>query len=205
MSAPALPSLATRITTARLVLRAPRVDDVGPLRAALRSNEAHLQPFTPEPPPGTAVSTITAVSKSIARQRTEWRTGRAFSLLVWPPPQDPQRVLGRVALTGIMRGAFHSAYLGYWVDHRLQGQGIGTELVGAAVAFAFGPAGLHRVQAAIMPRNERSVRLIKRLGFRQEGLAERYLQIAGTWEDHAIFALTREEWDATARAIGPTP
>lgn len=198
MASPEIPSLATRLTTERLVLRAPRVDDVGPLRLALRSNEAHLTPFTPAPPAGASVTTITAVSKSIARQRSEWRSGRTFSFLVWPRGDRAPRVIGRVALSGVMRGAFHSAYLGYWIDHAEVGRGLATEAVRAVVGFAFEVAGLHRVQAAIMPRNERSVRLITRIGFRREGLAERYLQIAGVWEDHALFAMTREEWDATA-------
>ena len=68
-----------------------------------------------------------------------------------------------------------------------------TEGIQAVLDFAFGPAGLHRVQAAIMPRNPRSLRVIEKLGFRREGYAERYLQIAGKWEDHVVFARTREE------------
>jgi len=61
------------------------------------------------------------------------------------------------------------------------------------LSFAFEQAELHRIQAAIMPKNPRSIRVIQKLGFRQEGYAVRYLQIAGKWEDHLLFARTREE------------
>ena len=82
---------------------------------------------------------------------------------------------------------------GYWMAADCQGRGLVTEAIRVLLDFGFGPAGLHRVQAAIMPRNARSLRVIEKLGFRREGYAERYLQIAGKWEDHIIFARTREE------------
>lgn len=63
-----------------------------------------------------------------------------------------------------------------------------------ALRFAFAEAGLHRVQAAVMPRNGASIRVLEKTGFRREGLSLRYLQINGVWEDHLIFAITREEW-----------
>ena len=66
------------------------------------------------------------------------------------------------------------------------------------VAFAFGPLGLHRVQAAVMPNNPASLRVLDKAGFRREGLAERYLQIAGVWADHVLFATTVEEWARNA-------
>ena len=75
-----------------------------------------------------------------------------------------------------------------------------TEAVGAVLRFAFGPLGLHRVQAGVMPRNAASIAVVKKLGFREEGLSARYLQIAGTWEDHVTFAMTSEDWaDLTVR------
>jgi ribosomal-protein-alanine N-acetyltransferase len=103
-------------------------------------------------------------------------------------------IVGRVALGGVLRGAFQNAYLGYWVDEDRQNRGLMTEAVAAATAFAFGPAGLHRVQAAVMPRNVASQRVLEKAGYRQEGLAQRYLCIAGQWEDHLLFATTAEEW-----------
>jgi ribosomal-protein-alanine N-acetyltransferase len=69
-----------------------------------------------------------------------------------------------------------------------------TEAVRGAFAFAFGAAKLHRVQIAIMPRNVASLRVMEKLGVRREGIAPRYLRIAGAWEDHVIFAVTAEDW-----------
>jgi ribosomal-protein-alanine N-acetyltransferase len=108
--------------------------------------------------------------------------------------ENDARILGRIALGGVLRGAFCNAYLGYWIDERHQGKGLTTEAVRAATTFAFRSAGLHRVQAAVMPRNAASIRVLGKAGYREEGLAQRYLCIAGTWEDHILFAVTAEEW-----------
>jgi ribosomal-protein-alanine N-acetyltransferase len=69
-----------------------------------------------------------------------------------------------------------------------------TEAVRAATTFAFRTVGLHRLQAAVMPRNGGSQRVLEKVGYRREGTALRYLCIAGEWEDHVIFAVTSEEW-----------
>ncbi len=186
------PSLTTRLVTPRLVLRAPRTGDVGEIRRIMRVNHEHLRPWNPAPPPGEDPSSITEVSKTVLRQRRDWKHGSGYVFMV-ADREEPARFIGKIALSGIMRGAMYGAYLGYWMSAESQGQGLATEAIVAVLDFAFGPAGLHRVQAAIMPRNERSLRVIGKLGFRREGYAERYLQIAGRWEDHIIFAMTREE------------
>jgi [ribosomal protein S5]-alanine N-acetyltransferase len=187
-----VPPLSTRLLTSRLLMRAPRTGDVGEIRRLLRYNHAHLKPWNPAPPAGEDPSSITEITKAVLRQRRDWKGGRSF---VFMPAlrATPSRFVGKVALNGIMRGAMYGAYLGYWMDVDHQGQGLVTEAIEAVLGFAFGPAGLHRVQAAIMPRNEKSLRVIEKLGFRREGYAERYLQIAGRWEDHILFARTREE------------
>lgn len=186
------PSLTTRLVTPRLVLRAPRTGDVAEIRRIMRTNHEHLRPWNPAPPPGEDPSSITEVSKTVLRQRRDWKHGSGYVFMV-ADREAPARFIGKIALSGIMRGAMYGAYLGYWMSEESQGQGLATEAIVAVLDFAFGPAGLHRVQAAIMPRNERSLRVIGKLGFRREGYAERYLQIAGRWEDHIIFAMTREE------------
>jgi ribosomal-protein-alanine N-acetyltransferase len=187
------PPPSTRILTERLVLRAPRPADVPALRGALRRNADHLRPWSAAPAPGEDASSLTSVSRAILRHRRDWRTGAAYVLLL-SPREDERRVIGRLALGGILRGVFQSAYLGYWIDAEMQGRGLVTEAVRAATSFALGPAGLHRVQAAVMPRNAPSLRVMEKVGYRREGLSERYLCIDGKWEDHVIFAVTAEEW-----------
>lgn len=162
------------------------------MRRLLRHNREHLAPWNPAPEPGVDPTSITAVSNMILRHRREWKTGRAFAFLV-TPKEDTERLIGKIALTGIHRGALNGAYLGYFMDVDQQGAGLCTEGIRAVLDFAYGPAGLHRIQAAIMPSNAKSLRVIEKLGFRREGYAERYLRIAGTWEDHVLFARTREE------------
>jgi ribosomal-protein-alanine N-acetyltransferase len=158
----------------------------------LRHNESHLKPWNPLPRPGEDPTSITEVSNTVLRQRREWKTGRSYAFML-AERAAPARFVGKVALNGVLRGAMHGAYLGYWMDVDHQNGGLCTEAIGAVLDFAFGVAALHRVQAAIMPHNPRSLRVIEKLGFRREGYAERYLQIAGKWEDHILFARTHEE------------
>jgi ribosomal-protein-alanine N-acetyltransferase len=186
------PPLTTRIVTPRLVLRPPRTNDVGEVRRMLRKNQLHLKPWNPAPPPGEDPTSITEVSNSVLRQRRDWKRGSGYVFMV-ATREKPATFIGKIALNGVMRGAMYGAYLGYWMDEDVQTRGLGTEGIAAVLDFAFEAAGLHRIQAAIMPRNARSLRVIEKLGFRREGYAERYLQIAGRWEDHVIFAKTREE------------
>ena len=190
-----LPSIATRVVTERLLLRPPRTTDVPELRRALRANAVHLRPWSAAPAPGEDPSSITAVSRTIIRNRREWKRGQAFTFFI-TPRQDDGHIIGRIALGGVLLGAFRNAYLGYWIDGEQQGRGLTTEAVGAATGFAFGTAHLHRVQAAVMPCNAASHRVLTKVGYRPEGLAARYLFVAGAWEDHVVYAMTSEEWTA---------
>lgn len=100
---------------------------------------------------------------------------------------------GQLTLGTVVRGALCSAWVGYWVDATLAGRGIATGAVALAVDHAFGPVGLHRVEATARPENTASLRVLAKLGFREEGLLLRYLEVAGRWRDHSCLALTREE------------
>lgn len=106
---------------------------------------------------------------------------------------DDDRLVGRVSLDNIVRGAWQNATIGYFVDQEHNGRGVATRAVIDAVRFAFREIGLHRVQAGVMPRNVASIRVVEKAGFRYEGLAPRYLQINGVWEDHNMYAITVED------------
>ena len=203
------PPLSIQLETTRLVLRPPHPTDVPAVRHLLRRNAEHLRPWSPVPRAGEDPSSLTEISKGILQQRREWSKGEAFVFFIvarsdpsggvpsgaWIGGEDGA-LLGRIALRGVMRGAFLSAHLGYWVDGGQQSKGVATEAVRKAVSFAFDTLGLHRVEAAVMPKNAASLRVLAKLGFRKEGESPRYLQIAGRWEDHHLFALTEEEWPA---------
>ncbi len=169
------------------------------MRRLVRHNQAHLSPWNPAPRPGEDPTSITEVSNTVLRHRREWKNGRAFVFML-ALHAEPARFIGKIALNGVMRGAMHGAYLGYWIDADHQSSGLCTEGIRAVLDFAFGPAKLHRIQAAIMPRNSRSIRVIEKLGFRREGYAARYLQIAGNWEDHILYAKTSEEHPSSSAA-----
>jgi ribosomal-protein-alanine N-acetyltransferase len=99
------------------------------------------------------------------------------------------KVVGVVNINEIVAGAFQSAYLGYYGMSNFARTGLMTEALRAAVAYAFSELGLHRVEANIQPGNTASTALVRRLGFKQEGLSPRYLRINGEWRDHERWAL----------------
>lgn len=101
-------------------------------------------------------------------------------------------LVGFARLSNVVLGAFRNAYLGYAVDRRHNGRGIGTLLVRHAVALAW-ERGLHRVQAAVRTDNPGSLRVMEKAGFRREGLALNYLELDGAWRDHVLHAVTRED------------
>jgi ribosomal-protein-alanine N-acetyltransferase len=106
--------------------------------------------------------------------------GRRLPLIVLAA----ETLAGVISLNEIVRGAFQSSYLGYYAYPGSAGQGAMTRGLALALAHAFGPAGLHRVEANIQPANHRSLALVRRAGFRHEGFSPRYLHIDGAWRDH---------------------
>ena len=104
-----------------------------------------------------------------------------------------EHATGQVTIDNIVRGALRSGYLGYWIDRRVAGRGMASLAVALVCDHAFGEVGLHRVQADIRPENLPSQRLVERLGFRQEGVLRRYLDIDGDWRDHLSYALLAED------------
>ena len=101
-----------------------------------------------------------------------------------------------MTLSSIQRGPFQSAFIGYWVDEALAGRGLVPEAVVVTLRFAFEAISLHRVEISIIPRNPASRRVVEKLGIREEGVALRFLEIDGVWEDHVRYAITAEEWAA---------
>lgn len=101
---------------------------------------------------------------------------------------------GYITISNIVRGLFCSGYLGYGAFAAGAGRGLMTAGMQAVVEEAFGPLGLHRLEANIQPTNTRSQALVRRLGFRREGFSPRYLKVDGDWRDHERYALTAEDW-----------
>lgn len=109
---------------------------------------------------------------------------------------DDDTLAGVVNFSEIIRGAFQSAYVGYYAFTPSAGRGYISEGLALALDFAFGELALHRVEANVQPANDRSLALIERIGFVREGYSSRYVKIAGRWRDHVRFAMLAEEWIA---------
>ncbi|MCY4069174.1 MAG: GNAT family protein [Acidimicrobiaceae bacterium] len=136
------------------------------------------------------------------RRERQHGTGYGFGVFV------NKSFRGEMNLSAIQRGPFQSCYVGYWIDEAVAGNGYTPEALVVVARFAFEELALHRLQVAIVPRNTSSLRVVEKLGLRYEGLAERYLEINGVWEDHHRFAMTAEEWrmrseELTARWVAP--
>ena len=112
-------------------------------------------------------------------------------------------LVGVVNILEIVRGSFQSAYLGYYLFHPFGGLGYMTEALVLVIDRAFRELGLHRLEANVQPDNDRSVRLVKRLGFRCEGVSPRYLKVGGRWRDHARWAVLRDEWHPAKSSANP--
>ncbi|HEU4535216.1 MAG TPA: GNAT family protein, partial [Polyangiaceae bacterium] len=178
--------LSTQLWSERLLLRPPRASDAAALRRLLVANAEHLRPWSPAPAAGADPLSLLELTRGLLRQRREWREDRTYAF-VMAQRHEPALPIGRVTLSHVARNAFQNAYLGYWLDARQQARGLMTEAVARVVDFAFDDLKLHRVQAAVLPRNAASRRVLAKAGFREEGLARRYLQIAGRWQDHLLF------------------
>jgi ribosomal-protein-alanine N-acetyltransferase len=107
--------------------------------------------------------------------------------------RDSGRIAGVLIISQIVRGAFQSAYLGYYAHARHAGHGYMREAMAQTVEHAFGPIGLHRLEANIQPSNAPSIALARSAGFRLEGFSPRYLLIGGQWRDHERYAITADE------------
>lgn len=116
-------------------------------------------------------------------------TGFGFGIFV------DEVFVGEITISGVMRGPLQSAYVGYWIDERVAGQGLMPESLVVVLDYCFETLRLHRVEVNIIPRNSASKRVVEKVGIRCEGVAERYLEIDGAWEDHARYAITVEEWN----------
>ncbi|MGZ4120786.1 MAG: GNAT family N-acetyltransferase [Actinomycetota bacterium] len=156
----------------------------------LLRNRGFLQPYdTARPDDFWTAETQRNLLEQAAAEAADG-TGYAFGIY---DLRDGE-LAGRVALSNVVRKAWQNTTLGYWVDQARNGRGLATGAARLAVRFAFEDAGLHRVQAGVMPRNAGSIRVLENIGMRYEGLSKRYLLINGVWEDHRIYAITGEEW-----------
>ncbi|WP_306119597.1 MULTISPECIES: GNAT family protein [unclassified Roseitalea] len=153
--------------------------------AALRAQSAtFLKPWEPVWPRNDL--TRPAFRARLRRYNNEIRAGTGYPFLVCRNGDDV--ILGGITLGNIRRGVAQNGQIGYWIGARFAGQGYMTEAVALICEFAFARNGLHRLEAACIPGNNRSIRLLERNGFHREGILAAYLKINGAWRDHVLYA-----------------
>ncbi len=199
-----------RLVTRRLVLRPPKKSDFEEWAYVRGASQDFLRPW--EPLWTDDHLTLSSFKRRVAWARAEVTAGRSFPFLIFAeeaavrsgsafsdygdPGDAPPRtegLVGGVTLEHVRRGASMSAALGYWLGVHFVEQGFMTEALAAVVEFAFDDLGLSRLEAACLPENFRSRRLLERTGFNEESRAAAYLQIAGLWRDHLIYERRRPE------------
>lgn len=122
----------------------------------------------------------------LKRYQQDARTDAGYAFFVLD--QGTRRLVGGMTLSAIRRGVAQAAVVGYWIGTAETGRGLATAALGRLLRHAFDDLGLHRVEAACMPRNAASLRVLGKCGFEREGLARGYLKIDGCWEDHVLLA-----------------
>jgi len=188
----ALPS-PLRLYGRRVVLRPLTAQDFAEWSEVRRRNEEWLTPWEPRRPPAGLDPTVNRdafVARCAARDR-DASAGLAYGFGVFAD----QRLAGEVNLNHVLRGAMQSGTIGYWIDRARAGQGLIAESVVVVAKFAFEQLDLHRLEICIVPRNTNSRRVMEKLGLREEGIASRFLEINGVWEDHVRYGITVEEWN----------
>ncbi len=186
----------TTLFANRVVLRPLVSDDFPQWREVRRANLEWLTKWEPKRLPASpdVIEDRSAFSMRCHSRERERQLGSGYGFGVFVGGN----FAGEVNLNSVQRGPFQNAYVGYWIDQRQAGHGYTPEGVVAVIRYAFEELDLHRVQISIVPRNTASRRVVEKIGVRAEGVAERYLEINGTWEDHIRFAMTSEEWDERA-------
>lgn len=178
------------LETERLILRTVTASYAGKILKFYDDNRDFLEQYEP-------LRQTHFYTKQHQKQILKWDVHglhRSTMVRVWLfKKDDPSHTIGTVSLSNISRGVFQSCFLGYKIDHNHAEQGYMTEALLKMIDYAFTTLDLHRIEANIMPRNIPSLNLVRKLGFKEEGLAKKYLKINGKWEDHFHMVLLKDD------------
>ncbi len=168
-------------------LRPIRRRDGAAWREVRARNANWLSPWEPTSPAMPAPQL--SFQGMVSLLRAEARAGRMLPFVVTCDGE----FAGQLTVGGITWGSLRSAHIGYWIDRRHAGRGVMPTAVALAIDHCFSAVGLHRIEINVRPENTASLRVVEKLGLREEGLRRRYLHIDGEWRDHRSFAVTGEE------------
>ena len=193
-----MPAGPLRVAAGVVRLRPVRLRDAAQWSRIRLADRAHLEPW--EPVTGVdwqvrhAFSSWPSVCSTL---RSEARKGR---MLPYAIEVDGQ-FAGQLTIGNVTHGALRSAWIGYWVASERIGGGVATAALALGVDHCFGPVMLHRVEATVRPETAPSRRVLAKVGFREEGLLKRYLDVDGAWRDHLLVAITVEELSGSASSM----
>ncbi|WP_375481730.1 GNAT family N-acetyltransferase [uncultured Mycobacterium sp.] len=179
-----------RVPAGVIRLRPVRMRDAAQWSRIRLADRAHLEPW--EPTTGAdwtvrhTVSSWPAVCSSL---RSEARKGRMLPYAI----ELDGEFCGQLTIGNVIHGALRSAWIGYWVSSSATGRGVATGALALGLDHCFGPVTLHRVEATVRPENVASRAVLAKVGFREEGLLRRYLEVDGGWRDHLLMGLTVED------------
>ncbi len=168
---------------ARVVLSAPSIVDYGDWAEIRQKNKAFLMPYEPQWHPKTLNKS--AYKLRLIKQKTLVADKQGAFFFI----RKDNKIIGGLNINNIHYGVLCAGSLGYWLGEGYQGQGYMNESLQLVIDYAFNTLGLKRLNAACLPDNERSAKLLLKAGFDEEGFAKNYLQINGRWQDHRLFGL----------------
>lgn len=178
-----------RIDGQSVFIRPPRDEDWKAWSDLRERSRDFLVPWEPTWPRDSL--TRGAYRRRVRHYSEEWEAGAGYAFFIFSRADEGLR--GGITLSHVRRGIAQTGTLGYWVGEPFSRQGVMTDALECIKIFFFERLGLHRLEAACLPANEASRGVLAKAGFREEGMAPKYLKINGAWEDHLLFAILAEE------------
>jgi ribosomal-protein-alanine N-acetyltransferase len=172
-----------------IYLRSPVPDDFADWARLREESRDFLVPWEPVWPADDL--TRASFRRRLKRYAEDQRADQAYTLFLFRA--DIGALMGGLSIANIRRGVAQTGSLGYWMGARYAGRGHMTSAVRAMTPFVFGTLRLNRLEAACLPNNAASTRLLEKVGFQREGYARRYLCINGVWQDHLLYALLKDD------------
>jgi ribosomal-protein-alanine N-acetyltransferase len=173
----------------KVMLRMPRPRDHAQWAALRSESRAFLEPW--EPKWSADELSAGAWRHRLKRYRADFAQGAGLAFFIFDTASG--KLAGGINVTNIRHGVSQSGNIGYWMGERYAGKGLMLEALQLVLRHCFGTLRLHRLEAACIPQNERSMRVLEKAGFRREGLLHAYLKINGQWQDHFLYALVADE------------
>lgn len=159
------------------------------LQDYLLRNKERLKPF--EPARGPEYFELTAITRRVEQAVEDQTNSRGSSFVI--TPKNSRQMIGVINFTNFVFGVFQACHLGFSIDADYEGNGVMTEVLQAAIQHVRATFGLHRIMANHLPDNNKSERLLNKLGFEREGYPKSYLKINGTWQDHVLTSLVFDD------------